>query len=50
MASGGWVAASLHTAAVLGIAELLAAGPRSVEEIRPAGRIHDFCARRQRHA
>ena len=33
MITGGWIAASLHTAAVLGIAELLAGGPRTAHAL-----------------
>ena len=36
MITGDWVAASLHSAAVLGIADLLTAGPRTAEDLAQA--------------
>ena len=46
MASGNWVAASLHAAAVLGIADLLAEGPRSAPDLAEATRVNPDALRR----
>jgi hypothetical protein len=46
MASGQWVAASLHAAAVLGVADLVAGGPRSAEDIAQATRTDPDALRR----
>src|SRR5262249_2376390 len=46
MASGNWVAASLHAAAVLGIADLLAEGPRSAGQLAQAAHADPDALRR----
>jgi predicted O-methyltransferase YrrM len=46
MASGNWVATSLHAAAVLGIADLLADGPRSAAELAQAAQADSDSLRR----
>lgn len=46
MASGAWVTASLYTATVLGIADLLAAGPRSAEDLAGASQANADALRR----
>ena len=40
MAMGGWVAETLHTAAVLGLADQLAGGPKSAAELAGPMRAH----------
>jgi hypothetical protein len=46
MLTGDWLAASLHTAAVLGIADLLAAGPRAADALARATRTDPDALRR----
>jgi predicted O-methyltransferase YrrM len=46
MASGNWVAASLYAAAVLGIADLLAEGPRSAGDLAEATQADPDALRR----
>ena len=46
MASGYWVTSSLHTAAVLGIADLLTAGPQAADELARATRTDRDALRR----
>jgi len=46
MATGGWVAASLHAAAVLGVADVLAAGPQTADALARQTRTEREALRR----
>jgi hypothetical protein len=46
MVTGGWIAASLHTATILGIADSLAAGPQAADALARATRTDPDALRR----